>query len=260
MLTNIFDTHAHYNDDRFSEDREAVLASLPGLGVCGVINCGTDVPSTLESQKLAEKFGFVYFAAGVHPEDCLKPAEAVDIDRIADFFSHEKCVAVGEIGLDYYWQEVPRELQRDYFERQLILANEHGLPVIVHDREAHGDTFELIKKYRPKGVMHCYSGSAELMREYIKLGMYIGVGGSVTFKNAVKTVEVAKELPLDRLLLETDCPYMAPTPFRGKRNVSHYIACVAEKLGELRGMDPQDVIDTATENAKRLFFYKQSKP
>ncbi len=253
MLRNIFDTHAHYNDDRFSEDREAVLASLPGAGVCFVVNCGTDVPSSLASMRLAEQYGFVYFAAGVHPEDCIKPDADVDLTRIASLLSHEKCVAVGEIGLDYYWQEAPRNVQQDFFERQLLLANETGLPVIVHDRDAHGDTFELIKKHRPRGVMHCYSGSAELMREYVKLGMYIGVGGSVTFKNAVKTVEVAKELPPDRLLLETDCPYMSPVPFRGKRNCSPYIAYVAEKIAALWDTDPQTVLDTAAENARRLF-------
>lgn len=253
MLRNIFDTHAHYNDDRFEEDRYLVLSSLPESGVCGVINCGTDVSSSAASKKLAETYDYIRFAAGVHPEDCAKPQTETDLGVIESMLSHPKCVAVGEIGLDYYWQEVPRELQLCFFEKQLRLANEHNLPVIIHDREAHGDTMELVKKYRPRGVLHCYSGSVEFMRDYVKLGMYLGFGGSVTFKNAKKTVEVAAEIPLDRLLLETDCPYLAPVPFRGKRNTSALIPYTAERIAQIRGMEPQKLVDLATENAKRLF-------
>ena len=254
MLKNIIDTHAHYNDDKFSEDRNTVLASLPEAGIVKIINCGTDVSSSAESRRLAESYDFMFFAAGVHPEDCAKPENETDLGEIKKLLSHPKCVAVGEIGLDYYWQEVPRELQQKFFEAQLKMAKEADMPVIIHDREAHGNTMELLREYRPKGVLHCFSGSTETMREAVSLGLYIGLGGAVTFKNAKKAVAVAQEIPPDRLLLETDCPYMAPVPFRGKRNTSAYIPCVAEFLAALRGVDPQALIDQTTENANRLFF------
>ncbi len=254
MLRNITDTHAHYQDARFDEDRDEVLAGLPQKGVCRVINCGTDIPSSVESMRLAQRYDHVFFAAGVHPEDCAGPAENVDLTALRGLLTHEKCVAVGEIGLDYYWQEVPRDLQNRFFEAQLLLANDLDLPVIVHDREAHGDTLAALKAHSPRGVLHCYSGSRETMRELLKLGMYIGVGGAVTFKNAKKTVEIAKEVPLDRLLIETDCPYMAPTPFRGKRNDSSLLPYVLETVAGLRGISPQALADQTAENADRLFF------
>ena len=254
MLWNIIDTHAHYNDERFASDRDVVLSSLPDAGIRRVINCGTDVPSSLESLRLSEKYGFVWFAAGIHPEDCDGPSEKTDPTELRGLLTHEKCVAVGEIGLDYYWQEVPRELQVTVFEAQLRLAEEYGKPVIIHDREAHGDTLTLVQKYRPRGVLHCFSGSVETMRAHIKLGMYIGVGGSVTFKNAKKTAEIAKEVPLDRLLLETDCPYMAPVPYRGKRNTSAFLQEIALTVASIRGMDAQTLVDRTAQNAERLFF------
>ena len=164
-----------------------------------------------------------------------------------------KCVAIGEIGLDYYWRQDNKELQKKVFEEQILLAKELALPIIVHDREAHEDTLDILKKHKPKGVLHCFSGSVETAKEILKLGMYIGLGGAVTFKNAKKPVEVAEMLPLDRLLLETDCPYMAPVPMRGKRNYSAYIEYVAEKIAEIKGIDPQTVTDQATENTKALF-------
>ena len=252
MLTNVFDSHAHYHDEKFDEDRAALLTSLPGRGVCGIVNCGTDVPSSEESRSLAEKYPFVWFAAGVHPEDCGdKPLS--DLQKIRDLTAHEKCVAVGEIGLDFYWPEPDRDVQRVFFEKQLELANDVGLPVIIHDREAHGPTMELLRKYRPKGVLHCFSGSVETMKEAVELGLYIGLGGAVTFKNARKAVEVAKAVPEDRLLLETDCPYMAPTPFRGKRNDSSLIAFSAQFIAELRGVEAQALVNRCTENTLRLF-------
>ena len=253
MLHNIFDSHAHYNDERFAEDRESVLCALPEKGVCGVINCGTDTATSEESRMLAERYDFMYFAAGIHPEDCDDtPMEA--LNEIAALLSHKKCLAVGEIGLDYYWPEPPREAQHRFFEAQLKLALQYGKPVIVHDRDAHGPTMELLKKYRPKGVLHCFSGSVETMQEAIRCGLYIGLGGAVTFKNAKKAAEVAKAVPSERLLLETDCPYMAPVPFRGKRNDSALIAYTARFIADLRGEDPQFLIDRCTENTKRLFF------
>ena len=252
MLTGIFDTHAHYHDGRFDEDRFAVLEGLPEQGVCGVIECGTDVPSSERSRALAEKYPFVWFAAGIHPEDCGdKPLS--DLEEVRSLAAHEKCAAIGEIGLDFYWPEPDRETQRVFFERQLQLANDLGLPVIVHDREAHGPTMELMRAYRPAGVLHCFSGSVETMKEAVGLGLYIGLGGAVTFKNARKAVEVAKEVPADRLLLETDCPYMAPVPYRGKRNDSSLIALTAAFLAELRNEDEQALADRCRENALRLF-------
>ncbi len=251
--TNIFDTHAHYNDAAFDADRNETLASLPEAGIFRVINCGTDAETSAFSRDLAERYGFLYFAAGVHPEDC-GHAAADELARVTAPLSHPKCVALGEIGLDHYWPEPPRDLQKTFFERQLEIAVSLDKPVIIHDREAHGETLALIKKYRPKGVLHCFSGSVETMREAVALGMYIGFGGAVTFKNAKKTPDVAREVPADRLLLETDCPYMAPVPFRGKRNTSALIPYAAETIARLRGEEAQTLIDRTTENALRLFF------
>ena len=253
MYHGIFDSHAHYNDECFNDDRNELLSSLPEKGVCGLINCGTDVKTSYESKMLAEQYSFVYFAAGIHPEDCGDTPITV-LDEIKALLQHEKCVAVGEIGLDHYWPEPPRDVQRLFFEAQLQLALQHDMPVIIHDRDAHGPTMELLHKYRPKGVLHCFSGSVETMQEAIALGLYIGLGGAVTFKNAKKAIEVAKEVPADRLLLETDCPYMTPTPFRGKRNDSSLIAYSAEFISELRNVRTQDLIDKCTENTKKLFF------
>mgnify|MGYP003295128234 CR=1 FL=1 len=202
--------------------------------------------------KMAEKYGFVYFAAGIHAQECAS-AELSELDSIASLFQHEKCCAIGEIGLEYHYDCAPKEKQLAFFEEQVRLSKEYDLPVIVHDREAHGDTLEILKKYRPEGVLHCFSGSVELAKEILRLGMYIGLGGAVTFKNAKKPVEVAGAIPSDRLLLETDCPYMTPVPFRGQRNDSTYIAYTAEFIADIRKTDTQELINTATENAKTLF-------
>jgi len=253
MLENIFDSHAHYNDHSFREDMDSILSSLPEKGVSGVINCGTDLNTSIISSFLSEQYDFVYFAAGIHPEDCGdKPLS--DIRGIKKLLEHKKCVAIGEIGLDYHWPEPSRETQLIFFEEQLKAAKELDVPVIIHDREAHEATLTLIKKYRPRGVLHCFSGSVETMNEALKLGMYIGLGGAVTFKNAKKAVEVARTVPEDRLLLETDCPYMAPVPFRGKRNDSSLIAYTARFISEIRGTQAQSLINKCTENTKNLFF------
>ena len=252
MYHSIFDTHAHYDDEKFNEDREDLLKSLPSKGVVNIINCGCDLASSLKSIEFSEEYDYFYSAVGVHPSN--NTGDSYDeLQKIRELYSHPKCVAVGEIGLEYHYDFVPKDKQLDIFEKQIILANELELPVIVHDREAHEDTMNLLKRYKPKGVVHCFSGSAEMAKEVLKLGMYIGLGGAVTFKNARKPLEVAEIIPEDRLLLETDCPYMAPVPFRGRRNSSDLIAYSAEKLAEVRHTDTQKLIDTANENARRLF-------
>lgn len=252
MYTNITDTHAHYNSSAFSEDMDDMLTSLPEAGIFRIINCGVDVESSEESLRMAEKYGFVYFAAGIHAQECADK-ELSDITKIRELLCHPKCAAVGEIGLEYHYDCAPREKQILFFEEQVRLAVEHDMPVIVHDREAHGDTLDVLRKYRPKGVLHCFSGSVETAKDILSLGMYIGLGGAVTFKNAKKPVEVAKYVPVDRLLLETDCPYMTPVPFRGQRNDSTFIQYTADFIAELRGCDMQNLIDQTTENAKKLF-------
>lgn len=254
-MNNIFDSHAHYTDKAFNEDRENMLGSLKESGVCGIINCGADIESSVSSVDLASKYDYIYAACGIHPEEADKTPENY-IDILRDLAKNEKCVAIGEIGLDYYWRQDTKDLQKELFEKQILLSKELDLPIIVHDREAHGDTMEILKKHRPKGVLHCFSGSPETAAEVLKLGMYIGLGGALTFKNARKAVEVAQMLPLDRLLLETDCPYMAPVPMRGKRNNSGYIPFIAEKVAEIKGIDPQSVLDVTMENTKRLFNIK----
>ncbi len=252
MYTNIFDTHAHYDDEKFDEDRELLLESLPSKGVVSIINCGCDLKSSLKSIEFTEKYDYFYCAVGIHPSN-ITDASYEELDKIKELYRRDKCVAVGEIGLEYHYDFVPKDLQLDIFEKQLRLANELELPVIVHDREAHEDTMNLLKKYKPKGVVHCFSGSVEMAKEVLKLGMYIGLGGAVTFKNARKPLELAEYLPSDRLLLETDCPYMSPVPFRGQRNSSDLIAFSAEKIAEVRNTDVQQLINIAAENAHKLF-------
>lgn len=257
MIDNIFDSHAHYDDEQFDGDRDELLRFLPSKGVCAVINCASDLKSSATSAELSEKYPFFWCACGVHPHEAEKELKTTDINeiekRIVNFTEKKKCVAIGEIGLDYHYDFSPRELQKEIFELQLKLSKELDLPVIVHDREAHEDTMTLLKKYRPKGVVHCFSGSVEMAREVLKLGMYIGLGGAVTFKNAKKPVAVAAATDIDRILLETDCPYMAPVPFRGTRCSSDMIAYSAQTIASVKNMDVQTLVDAATENTKRLF-------
>ena len=250
-MAKIFDTHSHDDDIKFDEVRDELLSSLESRNVGRVITCGVDMPSSLRSKKLAEKYDYIYFAAGIHPENM---DEVCDTDFIKEMSKHEKCVAVGEIGFDYYFDPTSAEKQKQVFEKQLILSKELNLPVIVHDRDAHADTLELLKKHRPKGVVHCFSGSPETAREIVSLGMYIGIGGVITFKNAKRLPEVAKELPLDRILLETDCPYLAPEPFRGKLCNSAMIEYTAKRLAEIRNISYEEVLEATFENAMNLFF------
>ena len=251
-MNNIFDTHAHYDDEWFDEDREALLSSLPEKGVIRVISCGCDLKSTKANMALAEKYNYIYFAAGFHPEN-LEGASLSDLAEIRKIAQHPKCVAIGEIGLDYHWMASPKEVQIEFFRAQIELAKELALPVIIHDREAHGDTLDILRETKPQGVLHCFSGSKEMAAEIIKMGMYIGMNGVATFKNARKSLEVVRAIPTERLLLETDCPYLSPEPNRGKRNDSGNIPYIAERLGTELGIDPQELLNITTENAKRLF-------
>lgn len=251
-LHNIFDSHAHYDDARFSDDLPELLASLPAKGVVGVISCGVNAETAQFAAHLAATYDYIYAAAGFHPLN-LDDVPENPTEILRELLKNPKTVAVGEIGLDYYYEKASRDAQLQLFELQLRLANELSLPVIVHDREAHEDTLRLLKQYKPRGVVHCFSGSVEMAKEVLKLGMYIGLGGAVTFKNAVKPVEVAKIVPQDRLLVETDAPYMTPVPFRGKRCDSSHIAYTAARLSEIRGEDTQALLDYTAENARRLF-------
>jgi len=250
---NIFDVHAHYDDEKFNEDRDELLSSLPSLGVKAVVNASVDIATAKKAIEFSEKYPFMYAAVGIHPEN-LEGLEENYLNILADLYeSNKKVVAIGEIGLDYYW-DIPKEPQLKVFEDQLKLALELDAPVVIHDREAHTDTMRLLKKYTPQKVLlHCYSGSKEMLKEVMKLGAFISLGGVVTFKNARVPVEVCEAVPLERLFLETDCPYLSPVPFRGKRNSSEKIAFTAEKIAEVKGMDTQTLIDICTKNAEEFF-------
>ena len=251
MLTNIFDAHAHYDDKWFDEDRAEVLNSLPEKGISGVVNNSVDLETAAKIIELAEKYSFMYAAVGFHPEN-LENVPLDYLDRLAKLCEHKKVVAIGETGLDYHW-DTPKDLQKRVFEEQVKLSLDINMPLVVHDREAHGDVFDILRKYRPNALVHCFSGSVELMREAVKLGCYISLGGVVTFKNARHSVEVASEIPLDRLLLETDAPYMAPVPYRGKRCNSSLIPYAAVKIAELRDLPVQKLLDITCENAKKFY-------
>lgn len=245
----IFDSHAHYDDDAFDNDRDSLMSELADFGVCGIINCGSSVESSYKTVELAARFDQMYAAVGVHPE----AADRYNETAIADLANNSRVVAIGEIGLDYHWDTVPREIQLSAFERQVKLAERLSLPIIVHDREAHADTMQVLCERRPRGVVHCFSGSAEMAKQVIGLGMYIGIGGVLTFKNARKLREVVEAVPLDRILLETDAPYMSPEPYRGRRCHSAMIAFVADKLAEIKGVSRAEVLKVTRQNVKELF-------
>lgn len=248
----IFDSHAHYDDEAFAEDLPQLTKSMRQNGVTGVINCGTDYESSLKCIKLAHSYPGFFAAVGVHPEN-LYSNESLDTKRMQQLICDERVVAIGEIGLDYHWDTFSKEEQKKWFSDQIIFANDHNMPIIVHDREAHADTLEILKKLKPKGVVHCFSGSVETANEILKLGMYIGIGGVVTFKNARKTVEVAASVPLDRLLLETDAPYLSPVPMRGKRCRSDYIEYTASVIADIRGCDKKTILSASLSNIETLF-------
>ncbi len=246
----IFDTHAHYDDDAFSDNLEALIAEMENSGVKKIITCGCDLKSSLKALELAEKYEIIYAAVGIHPGNIESGTAVSDIEKL---LNHEKCVAVGEIGLDYYWRQDNKKAQIEIFKKQLELANNYALPVLVHDRDAHADTLEILKEYKPKGVVHAFSGSVEMAREILKLGMYLGVGGVLTFKNARSLPAVVLDAPLDRLLLETDAPYLAPVPHRSKLNRSDYIHLVAEKMAEIKCVSKNEILQKTYENAENLF-------
>ena len=253
----IFETHAHYDDDSFNDDRDELLQRLPLEGVGVVINSGASVESTRDTIHLAKEYEHVYAAVGVHPSEISEMDESF-LDWMREQSEWEKTVAIGEIGLDYYWDKEPevQEKQRYWFGRQIELARETNLPIIVHSRDAAADTMQVLKEHHGEeipGVIHCFSYSKEMALEFIKMGYYIGVGGVVTFKNAKKLIETVEAIPLERILLETDCPYMAPEPYRGKRNHSGYLIYVRDKIAEIKGISPEEVEKVTEANARNLF-------
>jgi len=251
----IFDTHAHYDDEAFDADRENLLAGMKEAGVDHIVNVGASMASSKRSITLAEKYPFVYAAVGVHPDE----VGELDEERLAllkEWSEHPKVKAIGEIGLDYYWDKEKHELQKAWFLRQMELAHEVGLPIIVHSREAAKDTLDMIKAVQPlelSGVIHCYSYSVEQAKEYLNMGYYLGIGGVLTFKNAKKLKEVAEYAPLSQLVLETDCPYLAPVPYRGKRNDSAKIAYVAETLAAIKQVPAEEILRITNENGRKLY-------
>ena len=254
MKPKIFDSHAHYDSQQFDEDREELLLSMEANGVGTIVNAGASWDSVTEVVELAQKYPFMYAAVGVHPDE----VGALDDERFEYMKAQckkDKVVAVGEIGLDYYWDNESHDVQKKWFIKQLELARELDLPVIIHSRDAAADTLEIMKEYGQglRGVIHCFSYSIELAREYVKMGYHIGIGGVVTFKNGRKLKEIAAEIPLKRILIETDCPYLAPVPFRGKRNDSHYISYVAQEIAELKGISYEEVVAQTEKNGKELF-------
>lgn len=251
----IFDSHSHYDDEAFDVDRENVLKELHDNGVINIMNCASSYESIDKVCNIVNNHEFIYGALGIHPENADEYNDVVLKEIKEKIINNKKIVAVGEVGLDYYWDENPeREIQKEVFRKHMQLAEELNLPVIIHSREAHADTLEIMKEYpKVNGVVHCFSGSVEIAKECIKLGYYIGITGVVTFKNAKKVVEVVKEVPIDKLLVETDCPYMAPEPNRGKRNQSDYIQYVIEKIAEIKQMDSLEINRKVNENTYKLF-------
>lgn len=250
----IIDTHAHYDDEQFDADREELLGSMEEGGIGLIVNVGSTVASWDKIVELTEKYPFVYGAVGVHPDEVGELDEEKFL-RMAELLDRDNIVAVGEIGLDYYWDKEKHDLQKEWFVCQLGLAREKEMPVIIHSREAAADTFEIMKQHAAgmKAVIHCYSYSPEMAREYVKMGYYIGVGGVVTFKNAKKLKQVVQEIPLESIVLETDCPYLAPVPYRGKRNCSLYLPYVAEQIAELKGTTVEEVIQQTEKNSRELY-------
>lgn len=251
----IFETHAHYDDEKFDEDRDALLSSMKENGIWRIINVSANLESLENTRKLMEQYPFIYGAFGLHPDEVGDLNEDV-MERMRGLCRLEKAVAVGEIGLDYYWDKENHEKQQYWFRRQIALAREEKLPMIIHSREAAADTLRVMKEEKSEeigGVIHCFSYSAEMAEEYLKMGFYLGIGGVVTFKNAKKIKEVVQMAPMERILLETDSPYLAPVPYRGKRNSSLHLPYVVREIAEIKGISEEEVIEMTEKNAVRLF-------
>ncbi len=249
----IFDTHAHLNDPAFDEDREALILGLPEKGIVNVMNVGCCLESSGDCIAMAEKYPFIYASVGSHPDSADEVCDEV-LEKYREMCRHPKVKAVGEIGLDYYYENVPRETQISAFQKQMELARQVDLPVIVHERSAHGDGMMVVGQFpEVTGVFHCYSGAAEMAKQLVKKGWYIGFTGVLTFKNARKAVETAAAIPIERIVLETDCPFMAPEPHRGRRNDPGYLCHMVDKLAEIKGLTPEAVAEITTQNARRLY-------
>ncbi len=252
----IIDTHAHYDDERFDDDRDELLRGMKAHGVDIIVNASGAVKGCYDSMKLAETYDFMYFMAGIHPSDTADLEKGGVFDEIKRMAQHERCVAVGEIGLDYYWDEPERDIQKKWFANQLQLARDVKKPVNIHSRDAAADTLDIMKAEKAVdvgGVIHCFSYGVEMAREYLNMGFSIGVGGVVTFKNGKKLKEVVEYTPLDRIVLETDCPYLAPEPYRGHRNHSGHLNMVAEKIAEIKNVSKEEVVEQTRKNALNIY-------
>lgn len=247
----IIDTHAHYDDRYFGEDISALMAEMSQTGVEKIITCSINLQNSEEVISLCEQYDMLYAAVGIYPHETEK--YEFDTDKLKSLAAHKKVVAIGEIGLDYYYDGASKESQINIVKKQIEIANELDMPISFHDREAHADTLQILKEYKPKGVVHCFSGSVEMAKEIVKLGMYLGIGGALTFKKARVLPEVVKEIPLENLVLETDAPYMAPAPYRGKQNRSDYIRFIAEKIAEIKEIPVEQVYSVTNQNAKDIF-------
>lgn len=255
----IFDTHAHYDDKQFDPDREELLASMKDHGIGTIMDVGSNMETSAWIVEAVKRYPMMYGAVGVHPSDTAGLTES-DMDTLKEYAAMDRILAIGEIGLDYYWDEPDREIQKKWFEAQIELAREVKLPIIIHSRDAAKDTFDIMKELHAEeigGVVHCFSYSKEMARQFLDMGFYIGIGGVVTFKNAKTLKEVAAYAPLDRIVLETDCPYLSPEPNRGKRNSSINLNYVAEALSQIKGVDKEELIAVTEENARRLYRMKE---
>ncbi|MDQ1143351.1 TatD DNase family protein [Bacillus sp. SORGH_AS 510] len=254
----LFDTHVHLNADQYDEDLEEVIARAQEAGVTNMVVVGFDRLTITRAMELVEQYDFLYACVGWHPVDAIDMTEE-DLEWIEELASHPKVVAIGEMGLDYHWDKSPKEIQKEVFRKQIRLAKKVKLPIVIHNREATADIVEILKEEEAEevgGIMHCFSGSPEVAKECVKMNFYISLGGPVTFKNAKKPKEVAAEIPLDQLLIETDCPYLAPHPYRGKRNEPGYVRLVAEEIAEIKGLTLEEVAEATTRNAKKVFAIK----
>jgi len=256
-----FETHAHFDDRRYDEDRDQIIEEAKKAGVDIIVNCGSSMRSSRASVELAGRYDYIYATVGVHPHD-VKSMDEEKFESLKLLASAPKVIAIGEIGLDYFYEHSERELQKVWFAKQIEFAIEIGLPVIIHNRDAHEDTFDVLEKGCQdaiavgkvlRGVIHCFSGSAEMASRFVKLGFFIAFGGAITFKNSRKSLEAIEVVPIERILIETDCPYLAPEPFRGKRNTSAYLNFVVDKIEEVKGMGHEDIAKQTYDNAKVLF-------